>query len=119
LRREVYFAAHEATRLRTSFIGTPLPASMSRTASSQRAQQALFFQGSQLRFALGIEPEGRPFAARKLGDSILNFNQRAHGGGKLTRRSHFGKRQFPNGARRSRRFNAPNEGGLNIFNTSH
>jgi hypothetical protein len=46
---------------------------------------------------LRIEPElqSLPFAVRKLGDGVLNFNQRAHGKGKLPRHSHFGKRQFP------------------------
>src|ERR1051326_8599445 len=34
LRRKDYFAAHELTRLRTSSTETPLPASMSRVASS-------------------------------------------------------------------------------------
>jgi uncharacterized protein YyaL (SSP411 family) len=41
LRREDYLAAHEPTRLRTSSIETPLPASMSRTAScSERSNRS-------------------------------------------------------------------------------
>jgi len=58
----------------------------------QRAQQALFFQRRQFRPALRIEPElAKPSVrGRKPGDGVLNFNQRAHGSGKLPRRSHFG-----------------------------
>jgi len=85
LGREDYFAAQAPTCLRTSSMATPLPASMSWTASIQRAQQALFLQRRQFRPALRIEPElqSLPFAIRKLGDGVLNFNQRAHGNGKL------------------------------------
>src|SRR5450759_992168 len=75
-------------------------------SQSEPELTALLFQRRQFRLALRIEPElqSLPFAVRKLGDGVLNFNQRVHGSGKLPRRSHFGKRQFPNGTRRSRRF---------------
>src|SRR6266540_347165 len=39
LRREDYFAAHEATSLRASSSGTPLPASTSRMASSRERRR--------------------------------------------------------------------------------
>ncbi len=74
LRREDYFAAREPTRLRTSSMEAPLPASMSRIASSSERSRRLFF-GRHFRLGLRIEPNLKRFAirARQLRNGVLDF----------------------------------------------
>ncbi len=69
---------------------------MLRCGLIQRAKQALLFLSSHLWLGLGIEPKLQGFflVTGKLGNGVLNLNQRAHGGEKLARHPSFGKGQF-------------------------